>query len=55
MKMVDSIPILGLVAVVIAFVNFGYKMISGSKSVRDSIHGRTLDVARLDKIVQEIR
>ncbi|KAH5265392.1 hypothetical protein HBI70_141900 [Parastagonospora nodorum] len=53
--MADPISILGLVAGIITFVDFGYKVISGSKSARDSIQGRTPDVARLNKIVQEIR
>jgi hypothetical protein len=53
--MADPISILGLVAGIITFVDFGYKVISGSKSVRDSTHGRTLDVAMLDKIVREMR
>ena len=54
-NMADPISILGLVAGIITFVDFGYKVISGSKSARDSIQGRTPDVARLNKIVQEIR
>jgi len=53
--MADPISILGLIAGIITFVDFGYKVISGSKSARDSIQGRTPDVARLNKIVQEIR
>jgi hypothetical protein len=53
--MADPITILGLVASVITFVDFGYKVISGSNSVRSSVKGMTVDVTRLDDVVEEIR
>jgi hypothetical protein len=53
--MADPITILSLVASVITFVDFGYKVISGSNSVRSSVKGMTVDVTRLDDVVEEIR
>jgi hypothetical protein len=54
-SMTEPITILSLVASIITFVDFRYKVISGSKSVPSSVKGMTLNVTRLDDVVEEIR
>jgi uncharacterized small protein (DUF1192 family) len=53
--MADPITIIGLVSSIITLVDFGLKVVSGTKNVRDSLHGTTAEVRELDLIVEEVR
>jgi hypothetical protein len=53
--MADPISILGLLAGIITFVEFGYNVISGTRSVRGSKHGMTPETEELDKIVVRVQ
>lgn len=53
--MADPISIIGLVASVITFVDFGVKVISTSKDVRSSHLGMPGDVHQLDLIINDIQ
>ena len=53
--MADPITIIGLVASIITFADFGLKVVSGSRNVRDSAHGTTAEVRELDLIVEDVR
>jgi len=53
--MADPITIIGLVSSIITLVDFGLKAVSGTKNVRDSLHGTTAEVRELDLIVEEVR
>ena len=53
--MIDPITIIGLISGIIAFVDHGFKVVSGTKNVRDSVHGTTAEVRELDLILEEVR
>jgi hypothetical protein len=53
--MADPISILGLVASVLTFADFGWKVVVGGKSARHSVDGTTDDVTRLNAIIADIR
>lgn len=53
--MADPITIIGLVSSIITFVEFGLKVVSGTKNVRDSAHGTTAEVHELDLILEDVR
>ncbi|RYP08545.1 hypothetical protein DL765_008750 [Monosporascus sp. GIB2] len=53
--MADPITIISLVSSIITFVDFGFKVVSGTKNVRDSLHGTTAEVRELDLILEEVR
>lgn len=53
--MTDPMPIIGLVASLVTFVDFGFKIISGSKSVRRSVDGMALYIGVLERSIKYIR
>lgn len=53
--MAESLAILGLASNIISIVDFGLKVVSGTRSVRDSLQGTTTDVRVLELIVQDVR
>ncbi|KAJ0416987.1 hypothetical protein BJY00DRAFT_217081 [Aspergillus carlsbadensis] len=53
--MADPITIIGLASSIITFVEFGLKVVSGAKSIRDSQHGSTAEIHQLDLIVADVR
>jgi len=53
--MADPISIIGLVAGIVTFVDFGFKVISGSKSVRRSVDGMTPGISELDHCIKHIQ
>lgn len=53
--MADPITIISLVSGIITFIDFGLKVVSGTKNVRDSLHGTTAEVRELDIIVEDVR
>ncbi|KAI0537253.1 hypothetical protein GGR58DRAFT_502358 [Xylaria digitata] len=53
--MADPISIIGLVSGIITFVDFGLKVVSGTKTVRDSLYGTTAEVNEVDEIVKEVK
>ncbi|KAI1750161.1 hypothetical protein F4782DRAFT_255602 [Xylaria castorea] len=53
--MADPATIIGLVSGIISFVDFGLKVASGTKKVRDSLHGTTAEIRELDVIIDDVR
>jgi len=53
--MADPVTIISLVASILTFVDFGLKVVSGTRSIRDSAHGTTAEVHELDLIVEDVR
>ncbi|KAI0555886.1 hypothetical protein F4679DRAFT_578007 [Xylaria curta] len=53
--MADPATIIGLVSGIISFVDFGLKIASGIKNVRESLHGTTAEIRELDMIVDDVR
>lgn len=47
--------ILGLASNIISIVDFGLKLVAGTRSVRDSLQGITTDVRVLELIIQDVR
>ncbi len=47
--------IIGLISGIVTFVDFGFKTVSGTKHVRDSLQGTTAEVSELDPIVAEVQ
>ena len=47
--------IIGLVSSIITFVDFGFKIVSGAKDVRDSVQGTMGEVCELDLIVTDVQ
>ncbi|KAI1289031.1 hypothetical protein F5Y03DRAFT_378532 [Xylaria venustula] len=52
--MADPITIIGLVSGIITFVEFGLKITSGAKNIRNSLHGTTPDVTSLNQNLSKI-
>ncbi|KAF2795555.1 hypothetical protein K505DRAFT_416360 [Melanomma pulvis-pyrius CBS 109.77] len=53
--MADPITIISLASSIITFIDFGLKVISGTKNVRDSLHGTTAEVHELDIVMEDIQ
>lgn len=53
--MADPISLLGLVAGIVTFVDFGLKIISGSKSVRSSLDGMIPDTSELERSIKHVQ
>lgn len=53
--MADPITIIGLVAGLVTFADFGFKVLSASGSVRSSVRGKTPEVNEIDLIINDIR
>lgn len=53
--MADPISLLGLVAGIVTFVDFGLKIISGSKSLRRSLDGMTPEISELERSIKHIQ
>jgi hypothetical protein len=53
--MADPLAVIGLVAGVVTFVDFGFKVVSSSRGVRNSLSGTTAEVGELDLIIEDIR
>jgi len=53
--MADPVTIIGLVASILTFIDFGLKVVSGTRNVHDSAHGTTAEVRELDLIVADVR
>ena len=51
----DPITIIGLVSGIITFVDYGFKVVSGTKNLHDSVRGTTAEVHELDLILEEVR
>ncbi|KAF2967776.1 hypothetical protein GQX73_g5820 [Xylaria multiplex] len=52
--MTDPLPIISLISGIITLVDFGLKVVSGAKSIRDSSYGTTAEVNEVDEIVKEV-
>ncbi|KAF7444225.1 hypothetical protein A1F94_005066 [Pyrenophora tritici-repentis] len=46
---------MGLVSNIISFIDFGLKIASGARNVRDSLHGTSADLHELELIVADVR
>lgn len=53
--MADPISIIGLVAGIITFVDFGFKVISGRKSLARTKDGMIPEISELDRSMKQIR
>ncbi|KAI0455070.1 hypothetical protein F5B21DRAFT_212695 [Xylaria acuta] len=53
--MADPATIIGLISGIVTFVDFGLKVVSGTKNVRDSLHGTTAEICELDMIIDDVR
>ncbi|KAI2631192.1 hypothetical protein GGS21DRAFT_168574 [Xylaria nigripes] len=53
--MPDPATIIGLVSGIISFIDFGLKVVSEAKHVRDSAHGTTAEIHELDLIIDDVR
>jgi hypothetical protein len=53
--MADPLTYINLASSIITFVEFGYKVIVGTKQVRSSVQGTTQELKELDLIVEDIR
>ena len=52
--MAESLAIIGLVSNILSFIDFGIKFVSGTRSVRDSLHGTTAELRELELIVEDV-
>ena len=52
--MAEALAIVGLASNIISFVDFGFKVASEARNVRDSLHGTTAEVRELELIVDEV-
>ncbi|KAI1572486.1 hypothetical protein PtrEW13061_011274 [Pyrenophora tritici-repentis] len=53
--MAEALAIIGLVTNIIAFIDFGLKVASGVRNVRESMHGTTADIHELELILADVR
>jgi hypothetical protein len=51
----DPLTALGLVANIITFVEFGFRVLSQARDIRDSVHGSTADTRELEMILEDVR
>jgi hypothetical protein len=52
--MAEALAIIGLVSNILGFIDFGIKFVSGTRNVRDSLHGTTAEVRELELIVEDV-
>jgi len=52
--MAEALAIVGLVSNIISFIDFGLKVASGARNVRDSLHGTTADLHELQLIMADV-
>lgn len=52
--MAEALAIIGLVSNILSFIDFGIKFASGTRDVRDSLHGTTAEVRELEIIVEDV-
>lgn len=52
--MTDPITVIGLVSGIITFVDFGFKIVSGTRQIRDSGKGTTHELVELDSIIADV-
>jgi hypothetical protein len=53
--MAEALALLGLASNIISFIDFGLKIASGARSVRESVYGTTAEVRELDVILEDVR
>jgi hypothetical protein len=53
--MAEGLAIIGLASNIVSFIDFGTKVVSANKAIRDSAHGTLPEVRQLDLIVEDIR
>ncbi|KAJ8126063.1 hypothetical protein O1611_g7575 [Lasiodiplodia mahajangana] len=53
--MADPSALIGLVSGIITFIDFGLKIVSEIKNVRDSVHGTTAEAHELGMIIDDVR
>jgi hypothetical protein len=51
---VAEVAALGLAANIITFIDFGFRVVSQARNVRDSFHGTTAEARELDLILQDV-
>ncbi|KAJ4316273.1 hypothetical protein N0V94_005552 [Neodidymelliopsis sp. IMI 364377] len=52
--MADPVSIVGLLSGAITFVEFGYKLVSGTKNIRESLNGRAQEMDELELRLEEV-
>ncbi|KAI4916207.1 hypothetical protein J4E85_010295 [Alternaria conjuncta] len=52
--MAEAFAIIGLVSNILSFIDFGIKLASETRNVRDSLHGTTAEVRELEIIVEDV-
>ena len=52
--MAEALAIIGLVSNILSFIDFGIKLASETRNVRDSLHGTTAEVRELEIIVEDV-
>jgi len=53
--MAEPLTIIGLASNIISFVDFGFKLVSGAKNVRDSLHGTTPEINELEQTLARVQ
>ena len=53
--MAEALAIIGLVSNIISFIDYGIKLVSGSRLARDSLHGTTTEIHELELIVEDVQ
>ena len=54
--MAEAISVVGLVSRIIAFIGFGFKVISETKKLRDAaVQGSSDEIEELDRYLQDVR
>ncbi|KAF2849617.1 hypothetical protein T440DRAFT_499542 [Plenodomus tracheiphilus IPT5] len=53
--MAEALAMLGLASNIISFIDFGLKVSSGAKTIRDSLHGTTNETRELELILEDVK
>jgi len=53
--MAEPLTIIGLASNIISFVDFGFKLVSEAKNVRDSLHGTTPEINELEQTLARVQ
>jgi hypothetical protein len=53
--MADPVSIVGLLSGAITFVEFGYKLVSGTKHIRESLNGRAQEMDELELKLEDVK
>ena len=52
--MAEALAIIGLVSNILSFIDFGIKLASETRNVRDSLHDTTAEVRELEIVVEDV-